>query len=632
MGNPFPLHPGQRIAEQPDFGRLRVIGAVRLSKYTDQSTSPEVQTEFIVETSNGIGGELVGWANDTDISALKTTPWEREQLRYWLDRPEAWDALIWQRMDRAVRSMADMADLGRFAKKHGKRLIFASGPGGGRLELDFSSPMSELIMLILAFAAQLEGQTIMERNKGAAAHLQSLGRWAGGIVPYGAIPVRKTFDDGNDGWWLGKDVDLTWNFLMEMVTLALEGKGYVAIEAHLTKIGAITPKNHRNRLATPPRPTDPDSRWRDTTIRGILRSQFLRGYQVRDDGTVVRDTKGNPVRAGEALIDDDTWFQLQAALNGLAKPNANPVRRKDGHPILGILLCEHCDANMSHHWVLNRKKLRVYGTALVDAAQRSGLEHTHDEEAESLTVRVPGRVQAVVEATQKVARNAAEGAQESGENVVVFHVGKLRVDELTALWNALELGEGLEELTGARKRHMFRCTGERHEEGVPAPSIDFDETLAWIDEEFMTRLGRLQRTAEIRTGGVDNRPAIAELKADIEAVGAQLGKLRGAAADMVAQQLNGMSDTLEELEKTPFIPAQTRTVRLGQTWGHDWIDAGWPARRQMLVDAGVRVYASSRAEWRRQSVPVAERLRFEIGTHVTPEEDALDDVAYQESL
>lgn len=117
------------------------------------------------------------------MSALKTTPWERTELRYWLDRPDEWDVIIWQRMDRAVRSMADMADLGRYAKKHRERLIFASGPGGGMLELDFTSIMSEFMMMFLAFAAQLEGQTIMERNQGAAAYLQQIGRWPGGSMP-----------------------------------------------------------------------------------------------------------------------------------------------------------------------------------------------------------------------------------------------------------------------------------------------------------------------------------------------------------------------------------------------------------------------------------------------------------------
>ncbi|MFJ4845125.1 recombinase family protein [Streptomyces sp. NPDC088733] len=524
---------------------------MRLSKYTDASTSPEVQTDLVEGAATAIGGDVIGWATDVDVSALKTTPWEREQLAYWLERPDEWDVLVWQRMDRAVRSMADMADLGRYAKKHGKRLLFASGPGGGRLELDFSSPMSELIMLILAFAAQLEGQTIMERNKGTADHLQAMGRWAGGIIPYGFIPVRKTFPDGNEGWWLGRDVDTTWNHVLDMVARAIEGTPYTQIRDHFNETGVMTPKNHRNRLATPPRKPDPKSVWRDTTIRDILLSPTLRGYLVRDDGSIVRDAKGEPVRAGEALVDDETWHRLQAALKERAASNAGVSKRKDAHPLLGVVVCQVCFRNLYAGWVTRK--------------------------------RVP------------------EGERRRGKAPV---------------------GDG--------KRQLFRCKGAEHPEGVAAPNIEVDATVAWVDEKFREHFRHVRRTMEVKTGGVDNRPAIAELKSDIEALGVQMVKLRGAAADMVAQQLNGMSDTLAKLEKTPFIPAQTRVVDLPGTWADAWDAADdWAERRAMLLQLGVRVIVGPPTGRNR---PVGERLTFHVGTHVDPERDALEDAEYQARL
>ncbi|WP_405766715.1 recombinase family protein [Actinacidiphila glaucinigra] len=525
---------------------------MRLSKYTDASTSPEVQTDLVIGASNAIGGDLVGWATDVDVSALKTTPWEREQLAYWLERPEEWDVLVWQRMDRAVRSMADMADLGRYAKKHGKRLLFASGPGGGRLELDFSSPMSELIMLILAFAAQLEGQTIMERNKGTADHLQAMGRWAGGIIPYGFVPVRKTFPDGNEGWWLGRDVDTTWNYVLEMVALAIEGKPYTHIRDHFNETDVITPKNHRNRLATPPRKADQNSKWRDTTIRDILLSPTLRGYAVREDGTVVRDANGEPVRAGEALIDDETWHRLQEALKERTASNAGASKRKDAHPLLGIVTCHHCHRNLYAGWVSRKLK----------------------PEAEKIR---KGRPPA---------------------------------------------GDG--------KRLLFRCKGAEHAPGVASPNIEVNATMEWVDERFREHFRNVRRTMEVKTGGVDNRPAIAELKSDIEALGLQLGKLRGAAADMVAQQLNGMADTLARLEESPFIPAQTRVVDLPGTWADEWASTeDWAKRRDILLQLGVRVIVGPATGRGR---PVGDRLTFLVGQHVDPEVDALEDVTYQASL
>ncbi|MFI9123903.1 recombinase family protein [Streptomyces bikiniensis] len=341
-----------------ESGRLRMVGAIRLSRHTDATTSPEVQAEFITQAGQRVGGEFVGWARDLDVSALKTTPWEREELSHWLERPDEWDVMIWQRMDRAVRSMADMADLGRYAKQHGKRLIFASGPGGDRLELDFSSPMSELIMLILAFAAQLEGQTIMERNQGAAAHLQSLGRWPGGVVPYGYKPGRRVFSDGNEGWWLFAHEDeeptrSTADIRRRMAALAIAGRSYSEILRWLEEMGAITPKNHRALLANPPRALDPESTWQLTVVRDMLLSPTMRGHLVKKDGTVVRTADGSPVLQGEPLIDDNSWHALQEALKVLATGNKGP-RRKDAHPLLGVLECGICERNLYINWYMER--------------------------------------------------------------------------------------------------------------------------------------------------------------------------------------------------------------------------------------------------------------------------------------
>lgn len=318
-----------------------MVGAIRLSKHTDASTSPEVQEEMIVKTGERVGGTFVGWAKDTDVSALKTTPWEREELGVWLNDPGSWDVMIWQRMDRAVRSMADMADLGRYAKQRKKRLIFASGPGGDMLELDFASPMSELIMLILAFAAQLEGQTIMERNQGAAAHLQSIGRWSGGTIPYGFMLVRKVFSDGNEGWWLTEHEE-TARIRRSAIARIIAERTYAEVFRWLSESGAVTPKNHQARLAG--REEDPDDKWSQTTVHEMLNSPIVRGYLVKRDGTLVRHSDGSPVLHADPIVDDATWFQLQDALRRLAVDRR--PRRKDANELLGVVVCATCGKNM----------------------------------------------------------------------------------------------------------------------------------------------------------------------------------------------------------------------------------------------------------------------------------------------
>ncbi|MFB7823899.1 recombinase family protein [Streptomyces hydrogenans] len=533
-------------------GRLRIVGAIRLSRLTDATTSPEVQEDVVETAAQRVGGDIVGWAKDIDVSALKTTPWDREELSYWLDRPDEWDVMIWQRMDRAVRSMADMADLGRYAKQHRKRLIFASGPGGDRLELDFSSPMSELIMLILAFAAQLEGQTIMERNKGAAAHLQSLGRWSGGKVPYGYKPGRHVFEDGNEGWWLFAHTDKepkrsTADIRRHMTALAIAGRSYSEILRWLEEMGAVTPKNHRALMADPPRPVDNESKWQLTVVREMLLSPAMRGHTVKKDGTVVRDAEGAPVLQGEPLVDDDTWHTLQDALKVLATGNAGP-RRKDAHHLLGVAVCGPCGQNVYMNWYMEKK------------------------------------------------------------------------------------GKGANVRQTGVKKEVFRCNGKHHApDSPPAVSIGAQAVLDFTETQFLAHVGPLRRTQVIRRPAVDHRAEIADLKEDIEELSTRLVSMRGAAADAIAGQLQARSDRLASLEGLPVIPAREEVVELDTTWADDWHAAKtWgPARRQMLLSVGARVTVWPPKRWRE---PVEERCTFELGTHVDPAQDELDDVAYQESL
>jgi DNA invertase Pin-like site-specific DNA recombinase len=176
----------------------RILGAVRLSVFKDETTSPTRQREAITGWAASLGSAPVGWAEDLNVSASKVGPFQRPELGAWLtDRTDEFDTVCWWRLDRAVRSMADLHELAAWARNHGKRLAFASGPTGGPMVLDMSDPVSELIVTILAFAAQMEAQAISERVTSAQAYLRSQGRWGGGTYPYGTMPVETA-----DGWRL----------------------------------------------------------------------------------------------------------------------------------------------------------------------------------------------------------------------------------------------------------------------------------------------------------------------------------------------------------------------------------------------------------------------------------------------
>ncbi|MEH0424140.1 recombinase family protein [Streptomyces sp. B21-083] len=131
------------------------------------------------------------------MSASAFGPFDRPQFGEWLARPDEYDALVWWCFDRAPRSMVHMHELAAWARGHRKMLVFAEGIGGGRLVFDFRNPMdpmSELMMLMLAFAAQVESQSTRDQVSGAPTAMRTMQlRWAGDAIPYGymSMPSRR---------------------------------------------------------------------------------------------------------------------------------------------------------------------------------------------------------------------------------------------------------------------------------------------------------------------------------------------------------------------------------------------------------------------------------------------------------
>jgi DNA invertase Pin-like site-specific DNA recombinase len=520
--------------------QTRVLGARRLSRVKDNSTSFDRQGAAIETVARSIGGEVVAWADDPDVSAAKVEPQHRPELGPWFKRPEEFDAIAWWRLDRAVRSMRDMAWLAGWARDNKKRLIFAEGPGGGRLELDMTSPMSELILMILAFAAQMEVQAIQERTQGASEYLRSVGRWKGGRVPFGRMPVPHP--EEGEGWWLGRHEE-TASIVDEMVSLVLGSKSYHAVAGWLNKAHpGVTPANHRRLMATPPKKTDPALKWNPGMVSSLLRQPSLRGWMMLD-GEPVRDETGEPVKMGVPLVDDETWRRLQAEMDSRESPDRQP--KSDAHPLLGVLFCGVCEGKLYQGWI-------------------SPGPHT------------------------KVAKR------------------------------------------------QYRCAARAHGRECRKPTyVTADPVDAYVEEMFLDSFGRFELVEVITIPGVDHREEIKELEETIDTLAGQLASLRGAAADAVGRQIQGRSDKLERLKAHPIVPARTEEVRTGVTYGDAWRQAKSRGDvqecRRMLLDVGLRV---SVGETYRGARDVRARLSVEMVTpdHIDLAQDALDDVAYQESL
>ncbi|WP_435611003.1 recombinase family protein [Streptomyces sp. C10-9-1] len=341
---------------------LRGVRCVRLSVLTDETTSPERQREAddIAAAALGIDfgeGDALREAVDLDVSASKVSPFDRPALGSWLARPDEFDVLVWWRFDRAIRSMGDMHDLAKWAKAHRKMLVFAEGIGGGRLTFDFRNPMdptSELMMMMLAFAAQVEAQSIKDRVTGAMAAIRKMPlRWrGGGRPPYGYMPAPMPAEHGGIGWTLVPDPEAV-KVIERIVRELLEGKTVSAIAVGLNADQEPSPRDHwavKNGRKTGGKTGGLKGNrkdafnWNPAAITRMLRNPSLIGWKMHR-GKPVRDAEGNPVMQTEQpIMTREEFDRIGAVLDSRSIDNRE--RQDTDALLLRVIHCDSCGGRM----------------------------------------------------------------------------------------------------------------------------------------------------------------------------------------------------------------------------------------------------------------------------------------------
>ncbi|MEV5514466.1 recombinase family protein [Streptomyces flaveolus] len=335
---------------------LRGLSALRLSVLTDETTSPERQRTANREAAAALNIDLADReAVDLGVSASKTTPFERPELGAWLERPNDFDALVFWRFDRAVRSMDDMHALSLWAREHRKMIVIAEGPGG-RLVLDFRNPldpMAQLMVTLFAFAAQFEAQSIRERVISAQAAMRVMPlRWRGSRPPYGYEPAP--LEDG--GWTLVQDKNAV--AVIERIIKELnDNKTTAAIATELNEAGIPSPRDHwslrRGRKTggkTGGAPGEAVVRerftWRHNAIKELLTSERMLGWKVTDKGPV-RDSEGAPVMATrEPILTREEFDAVCALFKERSVDNKSTDRRDTVALLLRVIVCDGCGQNM----------------------------------------------------------------------------------------------------------------------------------------------------------------------------------------------------------------------------------------------------------------------------------------------
>lgn len=319
-------------ADKPATG-LRVLGRIRLSRETVESTSAERQREIIGQWASANNHVIVGWAEDLDVSG-SVDPFDTPSLGPWLREPKIheWDILCAWKLDRISRRAIPMNKIfglcqppakNECAECFSKTLVCVSD------NIDLSTWVGRMIANVIAGVAEGELEAIRERTRESQKKLRETGRWGGGKVFYGYRPAER---EEAAGWELVPD-EHAHQVLVEIIEKVLDGRSTESIARDLNEAGELSPMDYQRKRSGKP---IKGSQWSNAHLRQQLRSKALLGHMTHQ-GATVRDEAGSPVLKGPPLIDQDKFDRLQAALDKRSFQVSH--RSTNASPLLGVAIC-----------------------------------------------------------------------------------------------------------------------------------------------------------------------------------------------------------------------------------------------------------------------------------------------------
>ncbi|SCF94611.1 recombinase family protein [Streptomyces sp. Ncost-T10-10d] len=336
----------------------RVLGVIRLSRVSDETTSPERQRRSIQRWADQEGHVVVGWVEDIDVSG-GVEPWKRPEFGKWLpsiigkeasaiehriameeSRADEYDIICALKIDRLSRRVLHVHTLLEWCERNGKEV--ATVEDG----INLNTQMGKLLLSLIASFAEGELEAIKARAKSSYNHLVKEGRWRGGRTPYG---YREEKQDTGEGWKLVVDDygTNTAGTLREIVRRLIEGESANSIAQSLNEDVTKTPTSLDAQMIRSGK-TPKGSRWTAANTSKVVRSRCVLGQmevteEVMVDGEkvkrrrVVRDAEGQPLQRAEPLITQEEWELANKKLD--ENTSRRKGNRKGGSPLLRVAFC-----------------------------------------------------------------------------------------------------------------------------------------------------------------------------------------------------------------------------------------------------------------------------------------------------
>ncbi|MFJ7993614.1 recombinase family protein [Peribacillus frigoritolerans] len=241
------------------------------------------------------------------------------------------DVLLVYRLDRLTRSVLDLYEILKVLDEH--NCMFKSATE----VYDTTNAMGRLFITLVAAIAQWERENLAERVRLGMEKKTKLGKWKGGITPYGYKAVNKELV-------INKDEEMIVKTIFELS----KSSGFYTIAKVLSERGYSTRKG---------------SDWHVDTVRDIANNPIYAGYLTFNEN--LKQYKKPPREQilyegiHERIIPRDDFWALQDILD--KRRTYGGKRETSNYYFSSILKCGRCGHSMSGHKSPNGKTYRCSG-------------------------------------------------------------------------------------------------------------------------------------------------------------------------------------------------------------------------------------------------------------------------------
>ncbi|GAA1186322.1 recombinase family protein [Kitasatospora gansuensis] len=282
------------------------VGTRRLSRVVGPTGSPEKQRDFILEAVAKVGGHVIAWADDWEVSGA-VDPLRRPALGPWLrEEMGPYNGLAGASVERIGRNVRDALNTEAMITEAGRLLVTADHEG----IWDLTDPAQENDFMLKAWASQMELRNIQKRNRDESKRAKTAGR-VNGAPSYGFMHVRATPTSKVE-----RVIDQeAHGVLLECVRRILsDTTGTVTVDgeiARLNRAGVMCPSD---RLAVLYGREPQGGRWHRKTLAHILCSENALGFHTVKGKVQLSAETSRPVRVAPELWDRATHEALKAKI------------------------------------------------------------------------------------------------------------------------------------------------------------------------------------------------------------------------------------------------------------------------------------------------------------------------------